>query len=279
MRADNFSKSVERTVSVLKSFTPRDLELTPVEISRKVGIPKTTIYRIMATLARTGILEYNEKTGKYMVGPELYSLGSLYLSATNITKAAEPVIRELNRLTGEAINVSIFDKGHAILIMKEESESFLRFAVNIGTIIPAYASSMGKVLLSEFSDERIDTLYPNERLQPLTRKTITSKKVLKRELEQIRKTGLSYSDGGTYEGLFGIATLIRDANGKGVAAASINLPSIKSNSIDKEKLGVLIKLGANLISYRLGYENMVDPVRNIREITSWWERNQSRSDS
>lgn len=279
MRADNFSKSVERTISVLKSFTPRDLELTPVEISRKVGIPKTTIYRIIATLARTGILEYNEKTGKYMVGPELYSLGSLYLSATNITKAAEPVIRELNRLTGEAINVSIFDKGHAILIMKEESASFLRFAVNIGTIIPAYASSMGKVLLSEFSDERIDTLYPNERLQPLTRKTITSKKVLKRELEQIRKTGLSYSEGGTYEGLFGIATLIRDANGKGVAAVSINLPSIKSDSIDKEKLGVLIKMGANLISYRLGYENIVNPVRNIREITFWWERNQSRSDS
>jgi len=279
MRANNFSKSVERTVSVLKSFTPRDLELTPVEISRRVGIPKTTIYRIMATLARTGILEYNEKTGKYIVGPELYSLGSLYLSATSITKAAEPVIRELNRLTGEAINVSIFDKGHAILIMKEESASFLRFAVNIGTIIPAYASSMGKVLLSEFSNEQIDTLYPNENLQPLTRKTITSKKELKRELEQIRKTGLSYSDGGTYEGLFGIATLIRDANGKGVAAMSINLPSIKSDSIDKERLGVLVKMGANLISYRLGYENIADPVRNIREITSWWERNQSRSDS
>jgi DNA-binding IclR family transcriptional regulator len=138
---------------------------------------------------------------------------------------------------------------------------------------------MGKVLLSEFSDEQIDTLYPNERLQPLTRKTITSKKVLKRELEQIRETGLSYSDGGTYEGLFGIATLIRNANGKGIAAVSINVPSIKSNSIDKEKLGVLIKMGANLISYRLGYENMVDPVRNIREITSWWERNQSVSDS
>ena len=126
MREANYSNSVQRTVSILKSFTPRALELTPVDISRKAGISKTTTYRIMATLTKTGILELNENTGKYRIGPELYFLGSLYLNTTDIIKATEPVLKELNRLTGEAFNVSIFDKGHAILIMKEESESFVR---------------------------------------------------------------------------------------------------------------------------------------------------------
>ena len=279
MKTENFSRSVQRTVLVLRSFSPSDLELTPAEIYRKVRIPKTTIYRIIATLARTGILEYNENTGKYRVGPELYFLGSLYLGTTDIVKAAEPVTKELNRLTGEAFNVSIFENGHVVVVMKEESASFFRFAVHIGSIIPAYASSMGKALLSDLTGEEIDSLYQDEKLRPVTKKTIVNKKELKKELEQIRKTGVSFSDGGTYDSLFGIATLIRDASGKGVAALSINLPTFKVDLVNKEKLATLVKMGANLISYRLGYQNMVNPVRNIREIISWWEQDQLGSES
>ncbi|MDD5039246.1 MAG: IclR family transcriptional regulator [Dehalococcoidales bacterium] len=275
MRFDSLSKSVERTVSVLKCFTPANSELTPAELARSASIPKTTIYRITMSLTKAGLLEYNTKTKKYMVGPELYFLGSLYLSSTDIIKAAGPVIKELNRLTGEAINVSIFDKGHAILIMKEESESFFRFAVNIGTIIPAHASSMGKIFLSEFTDEEIDALYPDEELQALTQKTITSKKKLKKDLRQVRKTGISFSNGGTYEGLFGIAALIRDSSGKGVAALSINIPTVKGDLINKEKLAGLTKMGAKLISYRLGYRDSSDPVRNIEDIHSWLRKNNS----
>lgn len=279
MKTENFSRSVQRTVLVLKSFSPSDLELTPAEISRRVRIPKTTTYRIIATLTKNGLLECNENTGKYRVGPELYFLGSLYLGTTDIVKAAEPVTKELNRLTSEAFNVSIFDNGHVVVVMKEESKSFFRFAVHIGSIIPAYASSMGKALLSDLTDEKIDSLYPDEKLRPVTKKTIVNKKELKKELEQIRKTGVSFSDGGTYDSLFGIASLIRDASGKGVAALSINLPTFKIDLVNKEKLATLVKMGANLISYRLGYQNMVNPVRNIRQIISWWEQDQLGSES
>lgn len=277
MGTKNLANPVIRVISVLDCFSRFEPELRAAEIQRKTGISKATLHRILTTLTNRRLLEKNQKTGMYKIGPELYTLGSLYLGTTDVLKAAEPVIKELNDLTGEAVNISIFDKGYVTLILKEEAKSVFRFAVRIGTIIPAYASSMGKALLTELTNEEIDSLYPEEKLRPLTTKTIATKTELKRELEQIRKTGVSFSDGGTYEGLFGVASVVRDASGKGIAAMSIALPIFKVNETTSDRLATLIRMGAKLISYRLGYNDAVNPVRDIQEIRSWWEQNKPSS--
>ncbi len=277
MGTKNLANPVIRVISVLDCFSRFEAELSAADIGRKTGISKATLHRILTTLTNRRLLEKNQKTRMYKIGPELYTLGSLYLSTTDVLKAAEPVIKELNDLTGEAVNISIFDRGYVTLILKEEAKSVFRFAVRIGTIIPAYASSMGKALLSELTDEEIDSLYPEEKLRPLTTKTIATKTELKRELEQIRKTGVSFSDGGTYEGLFGVASVVRDASGKGIAAMSIALPIFKVNETTSDRLATLIRMGAKLISYRLGYNDAVNPIRDIQEIRSWWEQNKPSS--
>ena len=277
MKIDKLANPVIRVISVLDCFSRFEPELSAADIRRKTGISKATLHRILTTLTNRRLLEKNQKTGMYKIGPELYTLGSLYLGTTDVLKAAEPVIKELNDLTGEAVNISIFDRGYVTLILKEEAKSVFRFAVRIGTIIPAYASSMGKALLSELTDEEIDSLYPEEKLRPLTTKTIATKTELKRELEQIRKTGVSFSDGGTYEGLFGVASVVRDASGKGIAAMSIALPIFKVNETTSDRLATLIRMGAKLISYRLGYNDAVNSIRDIQEIRSWWEQNKPSS--
>jgi len=90
-------------MSVLKSFTPSELELSATDISRKVGIPRTTAHRVLANLTEGRMLERELKTGKYTIGPAIYALGSLYLSTTDVLKAADPVTKILNELTGETV--------------------------------------------------------------------------------------------------------------------------------------------------------------------------------
>lgn len=273
METKNFANPVIRVISVLDCFSRFEPELSAADIRRKTGISKATLHRILITLTNRRLLDKNQKTGMYKIGPELYTLGSLYLSTTDVLKGAEPVIKELNDLTGEAVNISIFDKGYVTLIMKEETKSIFRFSVRIGTIIPAYASSMGKALLSELTDEEIDSLYPEEKLHQLTPKTIATRTELKKELEQIRKTGVSFSKEGTHEGLFGVASAIRDASGKGIAGMSIALPIAKVDQTTSDRLATLIRMGASLISYRLGYNDTVNPIRDIQEIRVWWQQN------
>jgi len=259
---------------VVKSFNPSELELSASEIAEKIRIPKPTAYRLLATLAYCGFVEQNPTTGKYRTGPELYILGSLYLSTTDIPKAAEPVVKTLNDLTHETVNVGIFDKGHVIMVMKEDSTYAFRFSRHVGTLLPAHASGMGKAFLSELTEAELDSLYPEEKLLPRTLKTIATKTELKRDLQEIRKTCVSFNREGGHEGIESIGSTIRNASGRVVAAMSISVPIVRMNQGTRERLATLVRLGSNLVSYRLGYRDNANTVRNIQEIRSWWEQNQ-----
>jgi len=272
MKAENFSRSILRVISILESFTPNELELSATDISRKVGIPKTTTYRMLAALTGGGLLDQYPETGKYRIGPELYILGSLYLSTTDVLRAAEPVVRTLNDLTGETVNVGILDKRHITVVMKEESRHAFRFSSHVGTTLPAHGSGMGKALLSELTDPELDNLYPEERLLLITAKTIPTRTELKLDLKEIRKTGIAFNREGVHEGVEGIGCVIRDASGKAIAAMSISVPVFRMNEAIRKRLATLARLGASLINYRLGYRDPTNPVHDVEQIRSWWEQ-------
>ena len=275
MKAENHFKSIRRAISVLKCFTPQELELSGTEVAHKVGIHKTTAHRMLATLSEYGLLERNLKTGKYRVGPTLYVLGSLYLSTTDVLIAAEPVIKALNDMTGENVSLGILDKCNVILIMREESHYLFRWAVHIGTSLPAHASAMGKALLSTLNESELDRLFPEDNLRLLTNKTITTKTKLKLELAQIRSTGVSFDKEGIHKGIEAIGSEIRDASGRAIAAMSIPLPVFRLNRTYRKCLSELIKLGTGLVSYRLGYQDMERPIHDIAGLHIWWEQNKA----
>ncbi len=277
MESQYFPRSIIRVMSVLKSFNPDELKLSAAEISLRVGMPKTTTHRMLATLTKGGLLDRNVETGKYNIGPELYILGSLYLSTTDILKGAKPVVEILNTLTSETVNVGIFDNGHVTMIMKEECKYAFKISYHVGSVLHAYASAMGKAFLSELTEPELDSLYPEERLVQRTRKTIATKTELKLELQQIRKTGISFNREGAHIGVEAVGSIIRDASGKAVAAMSISIPVHRMNQVSRDRLVTLIRLGSRLTSYRLGYKDSTHPIYDIEQIRSWWEQNQTDS--
>lgn len=267
--------SLLKAVSILQCFSYDEPELSISDIVGKIELPRTTVHRILSTLLRTGLLIRKNNTGKYRIGPALYTMGSLYLVTTDILDAAEPVIELLNELTGEAIKISVFDRGNVIVITKEESRHSFRYHHAVGSILPAYASGMGKAFLSELSEIELESIYPSEMLKPLTSKTVTTKTALKEELKQVREHGFSVDMEGNTEGLCGVGCVIRDATGKVVAAMSIGVHSHTFTEERKHLLGTLDKMGASLISYRLGYQDEKYTVRSLEEIRSWWESRQN----
>jgi len=239
-----------------------------------VGLPKTTAYRILKCLTQSGLLEQKKDTGKYSIGHVMYFSGSLYLSTMDLLKAAEPVMKTLNDLSNEAVNLTTFDDGYTIQILREEAKYPFRWNVHIGTILPAYASSTGKAMLSTFTEAEIDNLFPEERLHPLTKHTIATKTELKVELQKIRKNGVSFSMQEMFEGIDGVASVVKDAKGKTAGALGIAVPIFRMNQSYRDRLAGLTRLGASLISYRLGYKDTDIIVHDIQDIRSWWEQNQ-----
>lgn len=264
--------SLVKAISILKYFSPSELELSVAEISQKVRIPISTAYRLIATLLDAGLLDKNVNTGKYCVGHTLYAIGSLYLSSTDIIKIASPVIKTLNELTGEAVSVGILEGDSLVVVMKEETKGAIRIATHVGTVVLAYSSGMGKALLSELTEKEIDRLYPEPRLKPRTKNTIVSKKQLKLELEEIRRIGIAYGREESFEGIESVASVIRDTNGRAVSAMSISVPVFRMTNISRERLATLISMGSNLISFQLGYRDKRNLIRDIEEIVIWWKQ-------
>ena len=124
--------SLDKAISILKSYNPLVLELGVTDISKKLAIPTSTAHRLLTTLAKSGLLNRNPNTGKFVIGHTFYSLGSLYLTSTNIIKSAEPVVKTLNELTGEAVNVGILEQGNIVFLMKEETKGKL---ISLGKIL------------------------------------------------------------------------------------------------------------------------------------------------
>lgn len=270
MKTENTSRSVRRAISILNCFLPNELDLSVGDIYRKTKIPKATIYRILSALTEARLICKNEISGRYAIGPELFLLGNLFLGTLNIVKIAEPVVKSLTELTNEAFHLGILNKGSMVLLMREECNQTVRVALPLGTIRPAYASGMGKALLSELNDEEIDALYPEEKLQPLTRYTIATRKALKSDLKQIRETGVSFDVWGSSEGATGIASMIRDAKGLAVAALGVAVPDSRLDLAKRAIFADIVKMGAKLISYRLGFKNDHNPVQDFKEIRRYW---------
>lgn len=270
------TSSVLKAVNILKCFSPSELELGVTDIAKRLSISTSTAQRLLATLAKSGLLEQDHDSRKYKVGRTFYALGSLYLSSTDLTRAAEPVMKALNELTGETIGLGILEEGNVVYVLREEAKGHLRFATHVGTIVSAYSSTMGKALLSELPESDIDYLYPDENLKTRTKYTIATKTLLKQELRKIKETGISHSRQEGFEGFEGIASLIRDRTGKSIAAMSISVPVFRMNEQLFERLEVLLKMGCDLISYSLGHQ--IQDVYTIEEMKSWWAQAESKAE-
>jgi len=268
-------KSLEKTIAILNSFSPDAPELAVSSIADNLNIPRSTVYRILSILTKAGLLEKKPGKGNYVIGRTLYTLGSLYLSTTDLYHAAEPVIQAINDITGEVTNVSILDdKGYITMLLREESKHPLRHVVHVGSTGPAYTRASGKALLSALTDEEIDRLYPEEKLEKLTSKTVATKTELKYELEQARKNGFAFNSEQSFEGIEAVASVIRNARGNVVAAVAISVPVVRMNEVRRKKFASLVQMGAGLISYRLGYQDKTQPIQKIDELYVWWQQGQ-----
>ncbi len=263
----NHIRSVHRAVSVLKTFTARQHELSGAEVARLTGLSVTTTHRLLACLMKDGLLSRNEKTLKFTIGPEMFRIGSIFLFASNLVTAADPIVRELNEMTNEAISVAVRDQDYVTIILREESKFSVALIVHIGSILQAHATSVGKALLSELTDDEIDRLYP-EALPRITSKTIQTRTELKRELGRIRVSGIAFSREEAAQGDVAIASLIRDTSGRAVASVAIGVPVFRLNKRKESILAELVSMAAGLISYRLGYQGKV--VKDFAAVRAWW---------
>jgi IclR family transcriptional regulator, pca regulon regulatory protein len=256
-REPGFSKSLERGLALLSAFSGRP-SLGISELARETGLTRSTTHRYVSTLAALGYLQQDGGTRRYSLGPRVLDLGFSAINSMEIREISAPHLQQLSDATGHTVNMAILDGVDIVYVERcrtsRAGQREIDLNLHVGSRLPAYCTSMGKVLLAFLSDAERDHRIAQLQLVPRGPNTLTRPPELRAELERVRAAGLAVNDEELAYGLRSIAAPVRSHTGE--AAAAINLAVHRSMaSMDDlaRRIGPALKRTANEISARIGY--------------------------
>jgi len=216
----NFMTSLARGLAVICAFSDHLRSLTIPQISEQTGFSRAAVRRCLYTLAKLGYVSTGPRT--FSLEPKILQLGHAYLSSTPLAPAAQPILDRLCEALHESCSVSILD-GSDILYVARSSTTVRLLSVDlgVGSRLPAYCTSMGRVLLAFQPQEKLREYLAHARLVAHTKHTITSRARLLEELAGIRKKGYAIVDQELEIGLRSIAVPVRAKSGSVIAAMNV----------------------------------------------------------
>ena len=226
------------------------------ELSRVLGMGKSTVHRLLDTLSFYGYVEQDGETNQYRLGWELYKIGQVVPQQNQLLNLNPGSSLELSRKTRATVNLGILKRGEILIISKiEGAYDSTHISVRPGEYEAIHATGMGKVMISEMDEEEIWGLFGGrETLIPYTPNTITSLPQLMREEARVRESGYAVDAEEYCIGLYCIAMPIRDYTGQIVAAVSVSTPSGLMDEDRKKLILEALSKCSRDISRSLGYQ-------------------------
>jgi len=253
-----FSQSLERGLGILAAFTPTQPSLGVSELAREVGLSRSTTHRYMSTLTRLGYLQQDAASRRYRLGPRVLDLGFSAINSMELRVISSPYLQRLSDETGFTVNMAILDGTDILYVERCRSsragQREIDLNLHVGSRLPAYCTSMGKVLLAYLAPKRRAALLDGLPLGKRGPNTLTSRKALEAELAAIRQRGLALNNEELAYGLRSIAAPVRGPGGDVVAAINLAVHSSMVSMRDLvARLGASLQRTAAEISNQVGY--------------------------
>jgi IclR family pca regulon transcriptional regulator len=257
-RQATWSQSLERGLAILSAFGSDRSTIGVSELSRELGLTRSTAHRYIATLTSLGYLQQDAETKRYRLGPRVLDLGFAAINSMDIRDISLPHLQALTDATGFTANMAVLDGADVVYIERcrtsRSGQREIDLNLHVGSRLPAYCTAMGKALLAFVPAERLEGILDRVELVARGPNTITDRAALLAELERIRERGLAVNNEELAYGLRSIAVPVRDNAGAVVAA--INL-AVHRSLVSMEDLVVrlspALKRTATEISARIGY--------------------------
>jgi len=225
-RPDYAIDALTQALRVLDAFLLHDeTGMSLAQLSREVALNKSRVFRILTTLQLRGYLERDPLTRHYRLGLKFIELGEAARRRVTLIEAADPVLTELAQVTGETIFLGVRDGLDAVCVAMRESHHPVRLTAQVGRRVPLYVGGVPKVLLAFLPRPEQAEVLRRLRLVPITPVTITSRAVLRRHLEVIRRQGYAVTADDLDLGATSIAAPILGGGGELIAALSVAGPT------------------------------------------------------
>jgi IclR family pca regulon transcriptional regulator len=246
IRERHFVQSLERGLSVIRVLNVPAPGLTLTDVAREADLTRAAARRFLLTLVDLGYVRCDDR--RFSLTPSVLELGYSFLSSLTLPEIAQPHLRDLVQRVHESSSVSVLDGTDVVYVAREPTQRIMTVAIAVGTRFPAFATSMGRVLLAGLDDAELDAFFGRAELTPLTAGTVTSEDALRGVIETVREAGWALVDQELEDGLRAVAVPIHNAQSK--VAAAINLSTQASRRtpqmIEDELLPPLLETAARI---------------------------------
>lgn len=213
-------QSLARGLAVIRAFDENHPELTLSEVARAVNLTRAAARRFLLTLMDLGYVRSDGR--RFSLTPRVLELGHAFLSSLTLPELAQPHLERLSAEVSESSSVSVLDDGWVAYVARVATSRIMSVAINVGTRFPAYATSMGRVLLAGLPPDELDAHLATAELKPLTPHTVTDPQALRAEIDRVRAQGWVIVDQELEPGLRSIAVPLHDHHGRVVAAMNVS---------------------------------------------------------
>jgi IclR family pca regulon transcriptional regulator len=215
----DFMTSLGRGLAVLSVFAQHSREVTMSQISLETGIPRAAVRRVLYTLGKLGYV--GEHGRGYMLLPRVLGLGGAYVASASMAVAAQPVLDALRDAVHESCSLGVLDGDELLYVARAETVRIMSIGLRSGSRLPAYCTSMGRVLLASLPEDTLEGYLERNPLRPRTERTVTQLDDLVELLAKVRRDGYSLTDQELEIGLRSIAVPVRNRAGEVVASVNI----------------------------------------------------------
>ncbi len=247
----NPATAVERALNILEAAAQRRGGLTNAEISRKLGIPKSSASYILRTLEKRSYLRREQESGRYRLGLKILSLGGDAQANLDIADVALPFMRTLGEKIRMTVHLAVLDQGEAVYIEKVEAPGFFKVNTWVGRRMFLHSTSVGKCLLAWLPKHEIETMVRQQGLKKRTPKTITSIAKLLADLDRVKHSGHAVDDEENSLGARCLGAPIFDATGNVTAALGASGTLTQTDETEMPRIIEALRETARRISRQL----------------------------
>jgi IclR family pca regulon transcriptional regulator len=239
----HFVQSLSRGLAVIRALNSPD-PMTLSDVARASNLTRASARRFVLTLEELGYVQ--QSGGRFALTPRVLELGFAYLSALGLPEVAAPHLERLVEAVRESSSVSVLDGESVVYVARVPTRRIMNVVINVGTRFPAYATSMGRVLLAGLEREECAELLNQIELVPLAHETITTRPQLEAELELVRRAGYAIVDQELESGLRSVAAPIRGRDDRVIAAINLAVPAarVSVDEIRRALVGPLLETAA-----------------------------------
>lgn len=255
-------QSIGRAFAIMEEIARNRDGIGLAELSKRVGLHNSTTFHLVKTMVSLGYVRQLQDSKRYRIGRPLFALAANALDELEMMSLATPILEGLSRETGESAHFSVRMGDAVVVLARTGGQGAFQLTDRVGVVRPAHCTALGKIILAALTPDQFERFLARADLKAQTPNTIVSPDRLRREIAEVRRSGMAIDDGEFDAEVRCVALPVRDFSGQVIGAIGVSGPVWRLSIEALHKRARIVRAAADRLSFDFGYTGAVDrPVK------------------